>query len=134
MFTRPSGSLQSAISIPHRSRVSLAGFMERLLSQPDRRVLWGSNIFFVALGVTFFGLAFWQATVLEQAIRTDFSIPPHIVRLTNPQGQVISPWKSGHWAPPEPHSPLPVGTVAISVPGYPGTLHMQWTSSSTREF
>ena len=133
MFTRPSGSLQPAISIPHRLRVFLTGFMERLLSQPDRRVLWGSNVFFVALGVTFIGLAFWQATVLEQAIQADFSTSPHIVLLTNPQGQVISSWKGGHWAPPEPYSPLPVGTVAISIPGYPGTLHMQWTSSSARQ-
>lgn len=96
-------------------------------------MLWWSNVFFVALGVTFLGLAFWQATVLEQAIRTDFSISPHIVLLTNPQGQVISSRKSGHWAPPEPHSPIPVGTVAISVPGHLGMLHMQWASLSARQ-
>ncbi len=132
MPTRPaSGSPWQSIS--DRFRGFLTSASERFLSQPDRRMLWWSNVFFVALGVTFLGLAFWQATVLEQAIRTDFSTSPHIVLLTNPQGQVISSRKSSHWAPPEPHSPIPVGTVAISVPGHPGMLHMQWASLSARQ-
>lgn len=132
MFKKPVARLLRW-SVSNRLRVLLSSVSELFQSQSDRRILWWSNIFFVALGVAFLALAFWQATVLEQAIQTDFSNSPHIVLLTNPQGQVISSWKSGYWAPPEPHSHLPVGTVAISVPGHPGTLHMQWAPMLVRQ-
>ncbi|WP_241550089.1 putative bifunctional diguanylate cyclase/phosphodiesterase [Acidithiobacillus sulfuriphilus] len=116
-----------------RLRVFLVMVTERFLSQSYRSVLWESNVFFVVMGVTFIGIALWQATVLEQAIQAGFSTSPRSVLLTNSHGQVISSWKDGHWAPPEPNSSPAVGMVAISVPGSPKTLHIQWASSSARQ-
>ncbi len=116
-----------------RLRVFLVMVTERFLSQSYRSVLWESNVFFVVMGVTFIGIALWQATVLEQAIQAGFSTSPRSVLLTNSHGQVISSWKDGHWAPPEPNSSPAVGMVAISVPGSPETLHIQWASSSAHQ-
>ncbi|MHB1748792.1 MAG: diguanylate cyclase domain-containing protein [Acidithiobacillus sp.] len=96
-------------------------------------MLWWSNVFFVALAATFVGLAFWQAAVLVQVIQAGFSTHPNIVLLTNSQGQVISSWKDGHWAPLGSPWSAGVGMLGIPVPGYLGTLHMQWTSSSVRQ-
>ncbi|MDA8182748.1 MAG: EAL domain-containing protein [Acidithiobacillus sp.] len=49
------------------------------MSQPIRRVLWWSNVFFAALSAAFVGLAFWQAIKLEQVIYITSFAPPNIV-------------------------------------------------------
>ncbi len=57
----------------------LASALERFMSQPIRRVLWWSNVFFAALSAAFVGLAFWQAIKLEQVIYITSFAPPNIV-------------------------------------------------------
>ena len=51
----------------------LDSISDRLLSQSGRRVRWLSSVLFVALSVIFVGLAFWQASELEQAIQAGVS-------------------------------------------------------------
>ena len=48
--------------------------MRRLLTliRSDRGILWGANIFFLALAILFIGLAWWFAAGLRQAVQNSF--------------------------------------------------------------
>lgn len=77
-------------------------------------------------------LAFIGSPVALSALAL-FHTPPDMdaILLNRQNGQAISVWHDGQWAPPTPLPP-PVGSVELTVPNMPWVLRAQWSAAAEK--
>lgn len=63
-----------------------------------------------------------------------FHTPPEMdaILLSRQNGQAISVWHDGQWAPPTTPLPPPVGSVELTVPNVPWVLRAQWSAAAEK--